>query len=432
MSDFDASARPDACPIPDVHARLNEAHIHWHRALDSYHSPHEFRASLNACIQALRSVTFVLQKNKRAIPEFDAWYAKEQERMRADPVMRWLVEARNRVVKQGDLEARSYAALSILASYDDPPVLVLELDPFTPLGPLADYLAGQELPEHVKEHGSGRVERRWVADDLSEYELLDALGYCYGNLATLVANAHRQSGMSEEVAWDCPGAIRLEVPHETTEWLRGRPRCMIATEDQRSVARLLKSGESFTPRSVWIPAEDVASQEFAERYGLSDLFESGTKVDPVNLRELCEAYYATGCRILEIDRYHDPIALLITPSGETTPVQIMATNQAEKYIVYRNLAKQVRQTGAEALVFIGESWMAPFDPDHPERFARDSPERFEVLALDAVAKSGERISWVRRLERDGDKIRLGPREDCSSTKTPRFLEPVLKVWRESP
>jgi hypothetical protein len=49
------------CPIPNAHRRLEEAHRLWHRAAESYDDPDEFRTNLNALLQALRSVTFVLQ-----------------------------------------------------------------------------------------------------------------------------------------------------------------------------------------------------------------------------------------------------------------------------------------------------------------------------------------------------------------------------------
>ena len=52
---------------------LEEAHRLWHRAAESYEDPEEFRMQLNALIQALRNVTFVLQKEKLKIQDFDRW-----------------------------------------------------------------------------------------------------------------------------------------------------------------------------------------------------------------------------------------------------------------------------------------------------------------------------------------------------------------------
>ena len=63
-----------SCPLPNAHRRLSECHRLWHHAAETYDDPEGFRTQLNALLQALRNVTFVLQKEKRSIPEFDAWY----------------------------------------------------------------------------------------------------------------------------------------------------------------------------------------------------------------------------------------------------------------------------------------------------------------------------------------------------------------------
>src|SRR5690348_4069143 len=110
----------DSCPITDTHTRLRQAHTLWHQAQRDYGSPDDFCTNLNATIQALRTVTFILQKEHRAIPDFEPWYAEWQERMKSDPLMKWLVTARNRIEKQGDLKTHSSALVSVLASWDEP------------------------------------------------------------------------------------------------------------------------------------------------------------------------------------------------------------------------------------------------------------------------------------------------------------------------
>ena len=169
----DCGARQQ-CPLQSVHSRLEEAHIHWHHALDSYSDPGEFRTHLNACIQALRNVTFVLQKQKSRIPDFEAWYGAWQDRMRRDPVLRWVVEARNTIVKQGDLETNSVARVAVVASYLEQPQIELTVNPLqSNLEIAAGCAASISLPEDVLKGALVRVERRWVSDDLPDNEILD-------------------------------------------------------------------------------------------------------------------------------------------------------------------------------------------------------------------------------------------------------------------
>src|SRR4051794_6960968 len=101
------------CPVPSAHRRLMDCHDHWHAALDDYMEPDGFRLALNALVQALRNVTWLLQKQKADLPNFDEWYSAWQEAVKSDPVMRWVVKARNRLVKEADLELLSTARLTV-------------------------------------------------------------------------------------------------------------------------------------------------------------------------------------------------------------------------------------------------------------------------------------------------------------------------------
>src|SRR5690349_1236783 len=121
MRAFDRSHFPPPepeCPVPKSHRRLQEAHRAWHQAAHLYSDPDGFRVNLNAAIQALRNVTFILQSEKHNIPSFDTWYPSWQQRMKEDNVLRWSVDARNRVVKQGDLETESVARVHVTFTWE--------------------------------------------------------------------------------------------------------------------------------------------------------------------------------------------------------------------------------------------------------------------------------------------------------------------------
>src|SRR5258708_6216246 len=109
----------DKCPLRPVHRRMDDAHRLWHQALTAYFYPEEFRVAIQNCVQTLRTVTWLLQNRKADIPHFTTWYAPWQDRMRADAVLRWLVDARNRIEKQGDLAAHSTVHAAVVASYRD-------------------------------------------------------------------------------------------------------------------------------------------------------------------------------------------------------------------------------------------------------------------------------------------------------------------------
>src|SRR5436190_24073343 len=107
------------CPLAAVDRRLADAHRLWHEAHAAYFDPDAFRLKSQLAVQTLRQITFILQNQKRRIPSFETWYGGWQERLRADPLLRWLVAARNKVEKQGDLEAESFVKAEIIASHVD-------------------------------------------------------------------------------------------------------------------------------------------------------------------------------------------------------------------------------------------------------------------------------------------------------------------------
>jgi hypothetical protein len=90
----------DQCPLAPVDRRLGDLHRFWHQAEQAYFEPDDFRVAIQAAIQTARQVSFVLQKQKARVPDFDKWYGGWQEKLGANPLMRWMVDARNRIEKR--------------------------------------------------------------------------------------------------------------------------------------------------------------------------------------------------------------------------------------------------------------------------------------------------------------------------------------------
>jgi hypothetical protein len=64
-----------SCPVPKTHNRLRQTHDLWHEMQVAYPDAQDFVTKLNACVQAARSVTFVMQKELSSQPWFGDWYA---------------------------------------------------------------------------------------------------------------------------------------------------------------------------------------------------------------------------------------------------------------------------------------------------------------------------------------------------------------------
>ncbi len=219
-----------SCPIPKSHNRLRQVHDLWHEVEFAYPDADEFVVKLNACIQAARSVTWVLQQEGKRREGFDSWYTSWQDRMRADLRMRWLVEARNTIEKRGDLDTHSVAAVSLALTDGEYPMAELEVPPLMSPAEAARVIKLEDLPERVRRQAVMVVERRWTVPELPADELLDTLGYCYGVLATVVREAHELLGVKMQTfGGETHGGRHQRGPHPS-----GRLTCMQPTTEMRT------------------------------------------------------------------------------------------------------------------------------------------------------------------------------------------------------
>lgn len=424
---FSQAMKPEEqCSINGTHARLHQSHLLWHQAEAEYQNPEGFCTNLNAGIQALRSVTFVLQKEKDAIPGFTPWYEAWREGLTADPLMRWLVDARNRIEKQADLETYSSARFSLLSGWTDPaPLIEVSVNPLTTTEEMVARLPEFHLPPAIQKHGVLLIERRWVVREWPDRELLDILAHCYGVLARLVRDAHERCGFTMRT-------FRRDS-HEPrpvrTEHLAGQLPCMVATRETRTLRLHLGTGRIMTPMQYLVKADPRRKDELLARYDAKggdlaikpgeDVLDAGTR------------WFEHAKKVLVKDRYHLPIVELITPEGsELHALEIQ--DRPALYVIMRQVADQVERFGATGLIHTAEAWFASPGDLKPGQLPSEVPTRREALETWAASSDGRlRVHFV-EFSRDKDgAIVFG--ESAISEGPPEgwgFLEPVRQVWLE--
>jgi hypothetical protein len=409
----------DQCPLAAVDRRLEDVHRFWHQAKGAYFDPDAFRAAIQTAIQNARTVTWVLQKNKDLIPEFDKWYAPWQQKL-ANPLMKWMLEARNRIEKQGDLEAHSFVSAEIVASHLDegPHIQVPAKLADAPLA-LVKSIPQNALGAHVKRDGILRIRRRWIENTLPDRELLDAVADAYGQLSQVVLDAHRQMGLMKTTT-------NVETGQEYPEGDRdGRMPCMIGHEDARTLDIWLATGKPLAIEEERHEVDMSKLPELKERYGVDprDMFADGGEP-----HDHARALFANARVLFEKDGYHVTVFFFLR-DGEVAapPIGLNPEEHGHKYMMMRNLAHEARRIGADAAVVISEAWTAPFDPANPYMRAVDSPKRRELLTATVVSKSGEPLYLAAEILRDGDKVSLGPTTEHVSTQQYAFA-PFYEVW----
>jgi|SRR3989338_949614 len=192
------------CPIPSTHEKCAEARYFLVQCLFSYHTPQPFIFNLNAFIQAIRNITFMLQSENSKLIGFQEWYEHKREEMRMQPTLRRLVEARNIVVKQNSLTSKSSVACGLFRGRRMKLSMSTDIPPFAKTEKLLEitskfvcnmFLGGKH--EIIGEQAG--VERTWVVEELGDGEVIakciDAMNY----MIALVEEAHQFSGCSSKL-----------------------------------------------------------------------------------------------------------------------------------------------------------------------------------------------------------------------------------------
>jgi hypothetical protein len=425
--------QPSACPLAAVDQRLTDTHRLWHQAEAAYFDPDGFRLAIQNAIQTLRSVTFIVQKHKAIIPDFKNWYGdlatKEQgewqKRLHADALMRWLVEARNRIEKEGDLEANSFVRAEIIASYlDVGPRIEIPAKLFQSPRELLRTIPNGAAGEHVHRHGTLRLQRRWVENTLPDYELLDAIAIAFGKLTELVHDAHRQIGLSPPQTIHGDAGESYDLP--AMGW---RFPCMIAHDLPRTADFSLADGSQieFEVKHTTKKVTRAKVEELLRNRGVDVPIKTamGRKYD--NYDDLICGYFEMFRSVFLKDGYHISMLFLFRDMKPIHQMQIVVENPQQKYLLMRQLAHEVTKTGADAALMIGETWMAKAENLRPYERPADSPTRKEALHALLVRKIGDPVDCVAMINRDGAAVSLTATEVITGGAAFEFA-PFYTAW----
>lgn len=387
-------------------------------AADDYMVPDGFRMHFNGLAQNLRSVSWLVQKQKAKLPEFGSWYGHWQETATKDDVMKWLVRSRNRIVKEDDLEIRSTAKVRYSLdwlheheySWDMPPRLNTR-------SILVRILSSGRVPPF----GILTIERKWSERLLPEWELLHAMAHVYGQLVRLVMIAHVKAGVEQ-----CDLAPR-ERPCVTAELRGARLGCM----ESKREGRVLHI--DLSDRSEYV--EDYRDVRFSEEERHQAGVRYGTVPMVGTLAELVSSAFEIAKRMLILDKALMTVAWLIRDNAVIEFYPLDFPDQAGKRLTMHRLAERVGQVGADGVVFIGESWLAFAGPDEDLRSAvmlpaSLRPDRQEAIQVVGVNRSGETSDRTLSFKHGSDQEIVFGELMTDLGGQANFLEPVRRKWAE--
>lgn len=186
------------CPIPHTHQKFKEATYFLGRCAEQYHVPSDFLFNLNAFIQALRNITFILQSEPNRPESFVAWYESKRVEMKQSELLRSFVQARNIVVKQSSLKAKSTAWSGVFRGRRFKLGMQHPVPLFAPSAWILERLkvnVGFFLDaEHSQPWEQFGVQRTWIVEEIGESEVLGLGVQALNAVGVIVGEAHRLFG----------------------------------------------------------------------------------------------------------------------------------------------------------------------------------------------------------------------------------------------
>lgn len=381
------------------------------QAENNYFEPDLFRINVNNAIQTARTVTFLIQKNKASIRDFDSWYKTNVlNRLQGDRIMEWLKESRNQIEKEGDLDLYSECNLETIFSYTDPgPRLSLRNSRHLFIGVKRLIRSIQKIfPTGVFRDSVIAIDRRWVANSLPGIEITDALQYGYAELERIVDSLEKQIG----------GDDVISIPPPQRVWRDARQRrAYLKTDDGKFY--------SFADSEAAPSGVDIKALE--QRYDLSafrDAFNS-----TADLKIALVKFSDLACGLYEKDGYHITVAFLLDENGaHLSMVKPQFAEHVDKLIFWHELAHAAEMDRRiKGVIFISEIWMRSMT-GFPEKRISELEIMGEGLQIIAANKEICLMRTIPIVKREG-RARLDlAAADPGNELLPNFLVPLRRVW----
>ena len=376
--------------------------------------PELFRLNTNQFLQTSRTVTFIIQKNKASIPDFDSWYHPLVMEWASDEVMEWAKDSRNTIEKEGDLELHSTLELTLLFSY------LVEQDLKLATGREELLQAGvtrlvriaqKKLPSHVIGSAAVKIERVWIANSLPNLELLQALSYIYTTLYRACGGlASHLGGRIERLI---PGPTALYAAREMT-----RRVCYVKLSDLKTYyqkTERIRADPDFRPPATM----GDAIYELRERMSQANSSE-----------KLHAALAAMAERTFEHDGYHIPMLFLYDKDFKSVDgISVHWSDQAEKFIFWRNVADRVIANRATIIATIGEAWIRDMN-GYQDLAVKDLPITGEELYVNLLDSTGSYMckAWeIVHVDESKPSLRPRPEGGELAAKVPFYFAPTLRA-----
>lgn len=366
-------------------------------------------------------MTFMIQKSKADLADYEVWYTQFVKNVAPKPLMRWAVKSRNRIVKESDLELLSEAKIRWVANW-----ITKKERKFT----FPPRMSSNEMLAAIfSDPGNPRVGvvsifRRWVDKALPDCELLHATREVFIELCRLLHAGHAAAGVNSCTLDERePACVTADISVQPLA-------CMDINSSLRQEHLNLEDGFGIREVIHRIDRDDRQVERANRRYGNFSV----TASSPIEAApQLLEA----ARMVLRKDKYCEPMMWSYREGKIVDMISPTFFDQNGKYLMFHRLADRVETLRADGVVLVIEAWWAPGDVRDAQGFVippREREDRQEVLHVAAATRAGERLSLLAPFSRDelgdisfGDTISDASEEDMSQLGP--FM-PIFERWKQ--
>jgi len=327
-----------------IEQRLYEVSRFWSDCDKNYQELDDFVSSLNALIQSLRNLTFIIQSYKSVIPNFDTWYTTKQKEMRNDIYLKWSHDSRNLIVKSSNLKLKSKTTVDLM-NWESHPLKSILTDPLTNNSEVVESvlarLSSKKLLDGLRDP-IVRVERIWIADNMPDKELLWLTSYCYRYFKKMILDVYKMLGLDlTKIMSNFESNIDITNENELFE-------------GKRAVVFDLKDNKRLNRRHIRVDRNEKDIETASHRYG----FRSSQYINKEDdLLTHFKKIITMAKQIIKKDGHHVPMAFLFDDKLESKFYTLAITNRSEIYYIIRKLADEILENRYKGAIIINESWI---------------------------------------------------------------------------
>ena len=368
--------------------RLKDLSLLLNNCEKTYFEPELFRMNANQFLQTSRTVTFLIQKNKNSIPFFESWYLNTVvNAWSSDVVMTWAKDSRNKIEKQGDINYFSTLIATLVISYfhrED--IFVIPKEDRDSLWLNINRLikfVQPKMTEEAFDNSVVRIERKWVANSLPDWELLQAFTYIYSQQYRVCDSLQKNLELEMEEGIPDPGEIDL------------------GARKSRQISYIsLKDGAVSRLQHVRIMRDPDFKVDDGEL--LRDLAEA--RKDNGTVEGALSFHAAFTQSMFELQGEYFPSIFMYDENGKCIyNGGTEFADQASKHMYWRLLGEQIISLSPTVVVWSLESWIRDYKNKDPKLHFRDREiigERLSVTVVDKNIRAGE-VHWEIKRDAEG-------------------------------